>query len=553
MKKLFILALVLVFSMALLQGCGDDSSDDSQGLKDLIDETPDGGGGDGGGNVEPPGTLGDLVDLGDLVFPAGDHWYYTRAEAINDQGTVIGESNQGNSAAGAFKWEPGLPAEDAMTFLGIHGEFDPTQTYDDYYMQMVEDPIEFPHPFVFSEAVDINNSGTIIGNSLTGLGPTSDPNEGEKRAFIWKDGVFTDLPPIPGIIKKFRAPGTDGPDDEGEIDFEINKYSAAADINEKGEVVLTLDDNTESGRHAYYWDGVSFTNANLGRDDVSIFPIVIPAYEPLATIVGETSEAVAINENGQALMNSGGTALFVDRNWDILESLNGLPGASLTVAVDINDSIYTNNDEIPDGHVIGNSGDFDRVSMDALLNNTFLGAAEGITMQDAGLTGLQGFFWDGGAMYPIDHLGGGASIAADINNKDQVVGGALTAEENTHAFLWTLGPDKKGIIQDLGTLGGANSMALNINEAGQIVGWSETGEFYMEQGFILPIRHGFLWDNGTMYDLGTHDYFYDFAFTPPYPFSEAVDVNELGELTGNSITINAHPRGFYLNPDIPVP
>jgi hypothetical protein len=62
----------------------------------------------------------------------------------------------------------------------------------------------------------------------------------------------------------------------------------------------------------------------------------------------------------------------------------------------------------------------------------------------------------------------------------------------------------------------------------------------------LPIRHGFLWDNGKMSDLGTHDDFYDFPFKPPYPFSEAVDINEFGDLTGNSITINDHSRGFYL-------
>jgi len=32
-----------------------------------------------------------------------------------------------------------------------------------------------------------------------------------------------------------------------------------------------------------------------------------------------------------------------------------------------------------------------------------------------------------------------------------------------------------------------------------------------------------------------------------------VDINEGGELTGHSVTINDHPRGFYLNPDIPEP
>jgi probable HAF family extracellular repeat protein len=47
---------------------------------------------------------------------------------------------------------------------------------------------------------------------------------------------------------------------------------------------------------------------------------------------------------------------------------------------------------------------------------------------------------------------------------------------------------------DLGTLGGSTSHANGINERGQIVGNSETttGE-----------RHPFLWEEGTMIDLGT--------------------------------------------------
>ena len=165
---------------------------------------------------------------------------------------------------------------------------------------------------------------------------------------------------------------------------------------------------------------------------------------------------------------------------------------------------------------------------------------------------VQGFFWDGGAMYPVDHLGGGTSEVTDMNNADQVVGGATTADGSVHAFLWTLGEDERGIIRDLGTLGGRNSFATGINEAGQVVGYSETGALYQEEGIApFPVRHAFLWDNGVMYDLGVHNDFYDYAFVQPYPFSEAVDINAGGDVAGNSITINSHYRGFYLSPVFP--
>lgn len=532
MGRFLISTLFLGIFVLFAQGCGDGGGGDSvsTAISQDPNNNPPSSGGSGGSGSTIAGDLGDLVDLGDLFAPDGDHWYFTRAAGINDSGTVIGQSNGGSPVKGAFKWEP---ASETMTFLGIHNG-----TFDDFYNIGFEreDP---PKPLIYSEAVDINSSGVIIGNSTTGFGW---PNEEEKRAFHWKDGVFTDLSPPSFLVE--GPTFTDGEADEDSTTFYrvTNRYSEAVDINEKGQVLLTVDD--EEGRRAYLWNGVDFDTVTLGyfNSDGPTGPVTVqvPRLESLGRIVGEDSEAVAINENGQVVVNSGGTAVFFDTNWSIVESLNHLPGATQTVAVDINDSSFTHNDGIVDGHIIGNSAtgfDPDDLAFSLLESD------------------VQGFFWDGGAMYPVNHLGGGTSVATDINNEDQVVGAAtLEMEDGStahHAILWTLDENEKGVIRDLGTLGGRNSYATAINEAGQVTGWSETGEKYEEQGVSLPVRHAFLWDNGVMYDLGTHNDFYDYPFVPSYPFSEGIDINELGEVAGNSITINQHYRGFFLEPVFP--
>jgi len=434
-KQTFFAGAILIVAVFCLCGCSgrDPSAND---VRDFIDQLDPGG-------FEP--ELGNLIDLGDLLWPEGDHWYLTKAVALNNQGIVVGASNQGHGIfLHAFKWDPGTQA---IQPVGPDG--------------------------VCSSAVDINNSGSIIGNVL-------DPCCFECA--------------VDGFI-----------DDHGSI-FEFGATCEAIDINDLGHVALSCDG------WGLYWDGTGFRG--------------------LCGIIGaDTARPVAINENLHAVINSGTTAVFHDLNYDKCESLNYLPGATVTKAVDINDSRYENHDGIPDPHIIGNSG-----------NGSL------IVGEDAS---VRGFFWDGGAMYPISDLGGGSSQVADMNNSDQVVGGATTAGGSVHAFLWSLGPDKRGIIRDLGTLGGANSFATAINEAGQVAGYSDTGATYREGGTAYTVRHAFLWDNGVMYDLGIHNYFYDYAFVEPYPFSEAVDINDNGQVTGNSITINSHYRGFFLSPVFP--
>ncbi len=76
-------------------------------------------------------------------------------------------------------------------------------------------------------------------------------------------------------------------------------------------------------------------------------------------------------------------------------------------------------------------------------------------------------------------------------------------------------------ITDLGTLG-ASSSARAINNGGRVV-----GHFYLGGG-MGATRHAFLWQDGTMHDLGS---------LPPKG-SEAVDINDSGEIVGNAVAQN---------------
>src|SRR5580704_3095565 len=118
----------------------------------------------------------------------------------------------------------------------------------------------------------------------------------------------------------------------------------------------------------------------------------------------------------------------------------------------------------------------------------------GVTDPLTGLPETDAVLWKDGEVINLGTLGGNTSGANAVNNRGQVVGGALNAIPDSfsatftqcppcifetlpffffpvatqaHAFLW-----QDGAMQDLGTLGGPDSVAWFVNERGQVAGQS---------------------------------------------------------------------------------
>jgi probable HAF family extracellular repeat protein len=149
-----------------------------------------------------------------------------------------------------------------------------------------------------------------------------------------------------------------------------------------------------------------------------------------------------------------------------------------------------------------------------------LGHSVGIATYNASTSAVPLFkavLWKDRQMIDVGTLGGNQSYAHAINNRDQTVGWALDTVASSEqiwfdypfpfltqqrAALW-----ENGSVRDLGTLGGPCAWAMGINGAGQIIGQSHTaiatgtekqiGEFR----WARPVA-GFIWQNGTMVDLG---------------------------------------------------
>jgi len=146
-------------------------------------------------------------------------------------------------------------------------------------------------------------------------------------------------------------------------------------------------------------------------------------------------------------------------------------------------------------------------------------------------TGPHAFFWSGGGLIDIGTFPGTlGSYPVAINDAGQVTGYSYYYDSANNlifrAFSWT----ETAGMKDLGYLGGmvGSTSPTALNNSGQIVGWS-----YLFGN--VGAAHPFLWQNGTLADLGTLD----------GSFALATDINSSGQVSGWGPLPPVPPESFH--------
>ncbi|MBK9602707.1 MAG: HAF repeat-containing protein [Anaerolineales bacterium] len=129
----------------------------------------------------------------------------------------------------------------------------------------------------------------------------------------------------------------------------------------------------------------------------------------------------------------------------------------------------------------------------------------------------------GYSVIDLGTLGGPFGYAFANNNRGDVIGTSVTAEEISHSFIW-----RNGTMTDLGSLTeNGETEARGINNRGQVVGYSSA-----------DAGGAFLWEDDTITNLGTF---------PGGAISWANDINENGVIVGASDSASGEVHAFMFS------
>jgi len=343
-----------------------------------------------------------IIDLGTLGGA------YSYANAINENGQIVGYSETDSGYVHAFLWENGV-----MTDLGTLGGCCSSARVINERGQIAgisQTATDGYHPFLWykgemidlgtlggtlsPEASDINEQGQVVGLSFI------DESQGlYAHAFLWENGNLIDLGTLGG-----SGSNAWGINEAGQIfghgltasgeshsffwdkgimtdlgTLGSSNYTFARDINKRGQVVGS------SGSSAFIWENGVMTD--------------------LGTLGGCCSSATAINESGQIVGTSNttsGRSIFLWKNGEMID-LGDLGLATQVIAINEN------------GKIVGS----------------------GRIRNDIGRPVPRVYVWEKGVWTDIGTLGGYSSTADDINNRGQIVGASQTTSGESHATLWT--------------------------------------------------------------------------------------------------------------------
>ncbi len=287
-----------------------------------------------------------------------------------------------------------------------------------------------------SNARDINDEGIIVGESINGS---------DIKPFIYRRDAMRELP----------------------ILTESDTGRAYA-INNHGRVVGSV------GKDGFVYRGVIWEAGrvrNLGVD---------PS-------IGDFSYANDINDDGLIAGNIGlgavvwrsrGSSGFPPFTRITDPSLSGGPQALRASGINHLGQIAGTNDRT-DTAFRWRAGTYETLLTGPVVDEYAFGingagkVVGTVTYRSEGTTTQRAALWPiPDELQDLATLGGGSSVAYDINNQDIVVGSSKTVADTNMAFVWH---EDFGMLP-LGTLGGDNSQAFAINVRGNIVGYSETAE-----------------------------------------------------------------------------
>lgn len=264
--------------------------------------------------------------------------------------------------------------------------------------------------------------------------------------------------------------------------------SYAAGINNSGTIVgYSL--NGAGLDHAFLWTpgGIDGVPGNVQMKD-------------LGTFGGDSSEAYAINQNGQitGFAQTNNNYHSFRYTAGVMSDIGARLGGSLpnSYGFGINDL----------GHVTGTA-----------YNNSYSVA--------------HAFFYNGTTAVDIGSLSGQGANGSAIDNNDQITGYSAANGGVDHAFRYA-----NGVLTDLGTLGGNWSYGNGINNSNVIVGGS-----YIDAAD--SIYHAFATVGNSLSDLNSN---LD-SSGAGWVLVEARGINDAGQIVGVG-TLGGVNHGFLLNP-----